>query len=763
MRRTPQLLLLVCLLWGSPVRGQTADAGPQAGAAAPVEIPRNQMSDSFERLSATHWRYTGTVELDFGGGTTFFADEVDLFTDTGRLVAAGNVVFATPEGRLAADWVEYNIREGRGTFRGARGVMSLGAAADRAQFANQDPDVYFWGETIDRVGAREYRISRGGFTTCVQPTPRWEVSSSEVVLKINDYAIARHMVLRVKNVPLMYLPLLYYPIQDDDRATGFLMPTYGTSTLRGQAVSNAFFWAIGRSHDATFFHDWFTRTGQGVGTEYRYVTSPSSSGSFRLYRLNQKQATFTTGGASQVLPAETAYEFDVSAIQQMGRSLRAQANIGYFTSITTRQLYHQNIDSATRRDRRIAAGLMANFGSVSAGLYYLRSEVFSSATDSVVFGGTPRATVGLAPRSIARSPVYASLDASFAHLPDRTITGGRVSVDRSLSRFELSPSLRAPLSRLTFLSVNTTASYRTTYYSRRAGDSGALVAEPLTRNYASLRSDVVGPVLTKIWDTPGSRRTERMKHVIEPATSVEYVTAIANQRQVPVLADASDFVVGGSMRLTYGITNRLFFRARGQDGLRGATREFVTIGVQQSYYSNPEASRYDTTYVTSQGRPRPVELSPVALVARVSPSALVDANARLEYDVSGSGLQATTIGGSVGGGPASGSISFSRTRYSRASEPSTYVTGSTSLAALDRRLSGAYSLSWDIARGYIVMQRVTGAYLAQCCGIQLEFQKYAFPAASGYPVPADVRVNFGVVLAGLGTFSNFFGALGGPR
>ena len=57
----------------------------------------------------------------------------------------------------------------------------------------------------------------------------------------------------------MYLPIIYYPIKDDDRATGFLLPTYGSSTLRGQAISNAFFWAIGRSQDATFFHDWFTQ------------------------------------------------------------------------------------------------------------------------------------------------------------------------------------------------------------------------------------------------------------------------------------------------------------------------------------------------------------------------------------------------------------------------------------------------------------------------------------------------------------------------
>src|SRR4029079_5358230 len=117
--------------------------------------------------------------------------------------------------------------------------------------------------------------------------------------------VAKNTVLRVKGVPVIYLPWVYYPIQDDDRATGFLLPTYGTSTLRGQAISNAFFWAIGRSQDATFFHDWFTRSGQGAGGEYRYVAGPQSNGNFRFYRFGRKETEFTQSGEATVLPANT--------------------------------------------------------------------------------------------------------------------------------------------------------------------------------------------------------------------------------------------------------------------------------------------------------------------------------------------------------------------------------------------------------------------------------------------------------------------------
>ena len=51
--------------------------------------------------------------------------------------------------------------------------------------------------------------------------------------------------------------------------------------------------------------------------------------------------------------------------------------------------------------------------------------------------------------------------------------------------------------------------------------------------------------------------------------------------------------------------------------------------------------------------------------------------------------------------------------------------------------------------------------MAQCCGLQAEVQKYNYFVGSGIPVPSDTRFNFSFVLAGLGTFSNFFGAFGG--
>ena len=177
----------------------------------------------------------------------------------------------------------------------------------------------------------------------------------------------------------MYLPILYYPIKEGDRATGFLLPTYGSSTLRGQALSNGFFWAIGRSQDATFFHDWFTRTGQGAGAEYRYVASGGSYGTFRFYGLNQREAEFRQSGTVAILPAQSSYQFSGTGRQAVGTAVRLHQRIDYTSSLITQQLYQQNVYQASNATRLIETGLAGTWGGLTTSALFQRTETFTGA------------------------------------------------------------------------------------------------------------------------------------------------------------------------------------------------------------------------------------------------------------------------------------------------------------------------------------------------------------------------------------------------
>lgn len=751
-----------CLWSGAAVAQTTATpaAPPQPTTATTIRGISIASSWKFER-EGDHLHLIDQAAIE-GPNLKFFADDIDLYENTNRVVASGNVVFTNADGRISAERVEFDTATGIGTFYDATGIMSLGATAPVGQnvaaFGGQEPDVYFYGAKLEKLGQRKYRITSGGFTTCVQPTPRWEVTSGSVMLNLDEYAIARNTLLRVKGVPMFYLPLLYYPIQKSQRATGFLLPTYGTSTLHGQSISNAFFWAINRSQDATFFHDWFTRTGTGEGSEYRYIAGQQSAGNVRLYRFVQHETQYTQKGTTTSLPAKTSYEFTGTMTQALGGNARARMRLDYFSDVLTQQLYHQNIYDASRRNRLIEAGASDVFGPLSTTFVYQRNETFDNENKSFLYGSTPRVTAVLAPQELFGAPIYASMNTEYAYLPYRSITDGRVTQDSSLARVDVAPSLRVPLSRLTYLSINTSAAHRLTYYSRSFNDRQLPVDDSLIRDYTQLRTEMVGPVFTKIWDTPASGYAERMKHVIEPAFTMDYTTPIHNYKQTPLLSDSSDFVVGGASRFTYGLTNRFMYRGKTVDGVRGQTREFVTLGVQQTYYSKAESSRYDTSYSSANRSGTPVNLSPIAVNARVAPSAAIAANARVEYDVYGLGLANLGVGSTITAGLGSGSLQFSRQHLSRSSAPNSYLSASTSLRSPNSHVTGTYALSWDIAHSTIVQQNVLATYMAQCCGLQMEFQN--FHLVSSAPLPSDRRFNVSFVLAGLGTFSNFFGAFG---
>ncbi len=406
----------------------------------------NTKQFTLERMDADRIRLTGEVEIEGEKGSPnegqkFFADGGELNLRTGELTASGNVVFSTPDTRISAESMVFNTHTKLGTFHNASGIAALGARGekDRSMFGTLEPDVYFYGQVIEKIDVDKYQITKGAFTTCVQPTPRWEIASGSSIVNLHDYALLNNAIIRVKDVPVFYLPIMYYPIQDDDRATGFLMPTYGRSTYRGQSISNAFFWAINRSQDATFFHDWFTSRGQGMGSEYRYLLSPQAQGNFRFYRLAEKANT--TGGVSN--PERTSYSVQANVTQPLAGGLRGRVRIDYFSDITAQQLYNNNLYQQTFSTRSFGGGVTGSWKGLSLSGQYQRTESFFDQSNSNVSGQAPGITASYSGRRLGQLPIYASVNTEMTRLLWEQKSGIAVN-DLGLGKVDLFPSIRAP-------------------------------------------------------------------------------------------------------------------------------------------------------------------------------------------------------------------------------------------------------------------------------------------------------------------------------
>src|SRR5690606_31065238 len=109
------------------------------------------------------------------------------------------------------------------------------------------------------------------YTGCPCPDPAWYISSPSVDLDFDkNEGVARHGVLYFKDVPILYSPYLTFPVKKE-RKSGFLIPTYGTSTNSCFEFSLPYYFNIAPNYDATLTPRYLSKRGLQLGGQFRYL------------------------------------------------------------------------------------------------------------------------------------------------------------------------------------------------------------------------------------------------------------------------------------------------------------------------------------------------------------------------------------------------------------------------------------------------------------------------------------------------------------
>ncbi|MCU0241518.1 MAG: hypothetical protein MUF51_03740, partial [Vicinamibacteria bacterium] len=110
-------------------------------------------------------------------------DSIDIFErekpDGGikqELIAEGNVVLMRKDERLAGTRMTMDLDTGRGLIDNVVGYM--------------DPGVFVRAKRIERLDPKTFKITRGSFTSCCQPNPRWSFWAPSATLKVGDQVSA---------------------------------------------------------------------------------------------------------------------------------------------------------------------------------------------------------------------------------------------------------------------------------------------------------------------------------------------------------------------------------------------------------------------------------------------------------------------------------------------------------------------------------------------------------------------------------------------
>lgn len=215
-------------------------------------------ADSASMDSESITTFTGNVMIQ-QDGKQLDASTVTYDRASGLFKARDEIVFSAGEMRLQGDYAEMNLQTDQGFLDNGR--FQVGTVNGRGT-ATQ----------IILQNRKEIALNEATYTTCPQDDMAWQLSASEIHLNNeNHQGTAKHMVLRVGHIPILYVPYIRFPI-GEERLSGFLFPGIGVSDRHGTEVTIPYYWNIAPNMDATITPHNMTRRGLMLETEFRYLT-----------------------------------------------------------------------------------------------------------------------------------------------------------------------------------------------------------------------------------------------------------------------------------------------------------------------------------------------------------------------------------------------------------------------------------------------------------------------------------------------------------
>lgn len=206
--------------------------------------------------------------------TPLDSDRIEATADEGELVLnggmtlSGNVEFQQKQQLLTSDEAFWEAESRRANFRGNVVVRTpdLTLSGDQADFdeaggeLNIRDSAYVISErhlrgtaaAIQTPAEGRLELQQATLTFCEPGKNDWDIAASELTLdQDSGFGTAWHTRLRIREVPVFYIPYYRFPI-DDRRLTGFLDPTIAINGM-GQAedIQLPFYLNLAPNLDAT--------------------------------------------------------------------------------------------------------------------------------------------------------------------------------------------------------------------------------------------------------------------------------------------------------------------------------------------------------------------------------------------------------------------------------------------------------------------------------------------------------------------------------
>jgi len=642
----------------------------------------------------------------------------------------------------------------------------------------------FTGKVVEKTAPDRYLVYDGTITTCELPHPKWQFNARKVIVDVGGNAKIYHSTFLLHGFPVLYFPFATHPVEKESRQSGFLMPSVGHSSTKGNVIGDAYYWAINRMMDATLGAEYFSRRGWSQRGEFRARPSETAYIDLNYFGVIDRgigSPPLKEGGENVRLNSAGTVQ-----------GFRGVVNVDYLSSFLFRLAFNEVFSQAVYSEVKSQAFLSKSANGFTFNGFVERYQNFLSTTPGQVITIThaPTFDSSSVDRPLPHTPFYWTFDASAAGLsrsePQHGTCPGAIQVcipafrtGNLLERFDLSPEISMPLL-FRGWSLRPDLMVHETYYTERlvGQNPGQAVSDPLSRQALETAVELRPPVLERVFETEFLGR--KWKHVIEPRATYRFVTGVNSFANV-LKFDEHD-ILTDTHEVEYGFVTRLYSKrtsAKPEDCdaiMSGLTvggpaqgsiipwqhpnalanppcqagpqvHEVVTWELAQKYFLDPTfggalISGQRNVFTTTAGLTgiafltRPRHLSPLVSRLRIETSARTDAEWDLDYDFQNNTTNASTLLANyhigqvtIGGGDA-----FLQIPAQTAVSPSgaaAAVRFNQFRAALGygrpnkQGFSGASSFGFDAESKALQFVSAETTYNWDCCGVTLEYRSYS--------------------------------------
>jgi LPS-assembly protein len=612
--------------------------------------------------------YEGNVDARIGT-YRLQADKVTVYEATNKVIAEGNVVFDQGEQqRITGSRAEWNYRTKTGFF------------IDSTGFTNQTEDgtrIFFTADRVEKISLDTIVATNAQVTACDEDVPKWSFHASRVKIKTGDRVRAYSPTMKIKGIPMLYLPYTSISIKRRDRASGFLTPTFSGSGAKGARFSGAYYKTLGRSADATFRTDIYTGRGIGIGADVRTRANSRSYLNFGFYSVKDR---VLGEKADATHPDQGGSSFYVDGVHYFPNGFIAAADVNITSNLAFRQVFSDTIQQAISPEERSQVFVNKNHNSYSFN-FITRTQVTSLPTSRIRIRELPSISIEKRPGLLSflkRLPVYFSFEGTAGGMSRketvedltafRAEVGGDPIISPSLvQRLDFHPRVQVPLTFAGF-NVTATASSRVTFYSNQIDPaSRSVLSQNLTRGYGEFELDFRPPAFARDFHRGDAFF---FRHVIEPYIIYRRIYGV-NEFDRLIRFDYID-AIANTNEIEFGLSNR-FFTRRSTENVSGVAGnatgrevttplssqpyEALTVTIRGKYFFDPTFGGVLRPGQRNQFYPIntlsgfsyggfPRRFSPINIEARYRPSNNIFVDLRTDLDTRDGGLRAisTTFG-----------------------------------------------------------------------------------------------------------------------